>query len=97
MLWNLRPENRKFHPITIGDIVSVHQQLRNHLGIKKVKLGIGGSMGGQQLLEWAVQEPTFFETVIPIATNAIHSPWGIAFNEAQRMALGESIKVMGWR
>ena len=44
-------------------------------------------MGGQQLLEWAVQEPDLFENIIPIATNAYHSPWGIAFNEAQRMAL----------
>ena len=39
------------------------------------------------MLEWAVQEPELFETIIPIATNAIHSPWGIAFNETQRMAL----------
>lgn len=44
-------------------------------------------MGGQQLLEWAVQEPTLFETIVPIATNAKHSPWGIAFNETQRMAI----------
>ena len=52
-------------------------------------------MGGQQLLEWAVQEPTFFEHIIPIATNAAHSPWGIAFNEAQRMALDNIDKGKG--
>jgi homoserine O-acetyltransferase/O-succinyltransferase len=39
------------------------------------------------LLEWAVQEPELFEHIVPMATNAVHSPWGIAFNEAQRMAL----------
>ena len=82
------PKNEEFPFITIGDIVSVHKILRNHLGISNVKLGIGGSMGGQQLLEWAIQEPTFFDAIVPLATNAIHSPWGIAFNEAQRMALG---------
>jgi homoserine O-acetyltransferase len=44
-------------------------------------------MGGQQLLEWAVRDPDLFELIIPVATNARHSPWGIAFNTAQRMAL----------
>ena len=89
------PSDRDFPLITIQDIVSVHQRLRDHLGITRVKVGIGGSMGGQQLLEWAVQEPTFFEHIIPIATNAAHSPWGIAFNEAQRMALDNIDKGKG--
>jgi len=73
--------------VTIRDMVSVHQKLRDFLAIKSVYTGIGGSLGGQQLLEWAVQEPDFFKNIVPIATNAVHSPWGIAFNEAQRMAL----------
>lgn len=81
------PENFDFPVITVHDMVVLHQRLRDHLGIRHVKLGIGGSLGGQQLLEWAVQEPDFFENIVPIATNAVHSPWGIAFNEAQRMAL----------
>ena len=84
------PTNFDFPLITITDIVEMNKKVLEHLGIKRIKLGIGGSMGGQQLLEWAVQEPELFETIIPIATNAIHSPWGIAFNEAQRMALKQS-------
>jgi homoserine O-acetyltransferase len=44
-------------------------------------------MGGQQLLEWSVEEPELFGHIIPIATNAFHSPWGIAFNTSQRMAI----------
>ena len=44
-------------------------------------------MGGQQLLEWAIIEPELFDVIIPIATNAKHSPWGIAFNASQRMAI----------
>lgn len=81
------PEDFSFPFITISDMVKVHQLLRDHLNVKQIKVGIGGSLGGQQLLEWAIQEPDFFQKIIPIATNAVHSPWGIAFNEAQRMAL----------
>ncbi|WP_258105433.1 homoserine O-acetyltransferase [Marinoscillum sp. MHG1-6] len=81
------PSNRQFPLVTIKDMVKLHQILIKELGITKIHLGLGGSMGGQQLLEWAVQEPELFENIAPMATNAVHSPWGIAFNEAQRMAL----------
>ena len=79
--------HKDFPLITIRDVVKAHQLLRTHLGIEKIYLGMGGSMGGQQLLEWAVMEPDAFEIIIPMATNAKHSPWGIALNETQRMAL----------
>jgi homoserine O-acetyltransferase len=44
-------------------------------------------MGGQQLLEWAIEQPELFDYIFPLATNAQHSPWGIAFNASQRMAI----------
>jgi homoserine O-acetyltransferase len=44
-------------------------------------------LGGQQVLECAIHQPSVFSQIIPIACNAFHSPWGIAFNEAQRMAI----------
>lgn len=44
-------------------------------------------MGGQQLLEWAIEEPELFEFIFPIGTNAQHSPWGIALNASQRMCI----------
>lgn len=76
-----------FPVFTIRDMVNAHILLRQHLGIEKIQLGIGGSMGGQQLLEWAAMEPGVIENLCVIATNARHSAWGIAFNTAQRMAL----------
>ncbi len=76
-----------FPQITVRDMVKAHILLRQHLGIDRIKLGIGGSMGGQQLLEWAYMEPTTLEHLCVIATNARHSAWGIAFNAAQRMSL----------
>lgn len=76
-----------FPLITVRDMVGAHQLLQAHLGVKKVQLGIGGSMGGQQLLEWAITDEALFENICILASNAKHSPWGIAFNEAQRMAI----------
>lgn len=76
-----------FPLFTIKDMVATYQKLRSFLGIDKIHIGIGGSMGGQQLLEWAITEPGLFEHIIPIATNAVHSPWGIAFNAAQRLCI----------
>jgi homoserine O-acetyltransferase len=82
-----KPYLNTFPLITVRDIVKVLIELRRFLGIKKIHLGIGGSLGGQQILEWAIQEPDLFRFIAPVATNAKASAWGIAFNEAQRMAL----------
>ena len=82
-----QPYYHDFPFFTTRDMVLAYQQLREHLGITKIYAGIGGSMGGQQLLEWAVEEPELFEFIFPIATNAVHSAWGIAFNESQRMCI----------
>jgi len=72
---------------SIRDMIRAYQPLKSYLGIEKIHIGIGGSMGGQQLLEWAIIEPDLFEFIFPIATNARHSPWGIAFNATQRMSI----------
>ncbi len=40
-----------------------------------------------QLLEWAIEEPELFEHIVPIATDAVLSPWAIAFNASQRLAI----------
>ena len=87
-----RPYQEDFPKITIRDMVRTHQLLQEHLGISKIKLCIGGSMGGQQVLEWAISHPNNFEQICVLATNAQHSPWGIAFNETQRMAIETGFK-----
>ena len=74
--------------ITIRDMVNAQKVLLDHLNIKKIQLGIGGSMGGQQLLEWAIDSPDLFKNICLLATNAKMSPWAIACNETQRMILG---------
>ena len=81
------PYYLNFPLFTTRDMIRAYQLLKTFLGIEKVLLGIGGSMGGQQLLEWAIEEPGLFEHIIPIATNAKHSAWGIAFNSTQRLCI----------
>lgn len=76
-----------FPVLTNRDVVRAFDLLRLELKIRKIHTIIGGSLGGQQVLEWAILQPQIFEHIIPIACNAFHSPWGIAFNEAQRLAI----------
>lgn len=79
--------NDKFPVFTIRDIIRTYQFLKQELGITKIFIGLGGSTGGMQLLEWAIEEPELFQHIVPIATNAVLSPWGIAFNASQRLAI----------
>ncbi len=81
------PYYHSFPLITVKDMVEAHVLLREHLGLKQIHLGIAGSLGGQQLLEWLAREPGVFEQAAVIATSARHSPWGVAFNESQRLAI----------
>ncbi len=76
-----------FPSITIRDMVNAHELLRRHLGIEKIHTVIGGSQGGQQAVEWNILHPELFTNLVLVATNAQHSPWGIAFNESQRLAV----------
>ncbi|SDX81559.1 homoserine O-acetyltransferase MetX [Hymenobacter psychrophilus] len=78
---------QEFPLLTIRDMVAAHEALRAELGLARVHTLIGGSLGGQQAVEWAVQQPQVFENLVLLATNARHSAWGIAFNEAQRLAI----------
>lgn len=82
-----QPYYLSFPQFSTRDLVSAHQLLAEHLLIPKIAIVIGGSLGGQQALEWAVMEPEKIDRLIVMATNAQHSPWGIAFNESQRMAI----------
>lgn len=88
----INPETSKkyykdFPVVTVRDMVQTLTILRKHLGIEKIFFACGFSMGGQQLLEFVIQEPDIFENILLGATNIQHSPWGIAFNESQRLAI----------
>jgi homoserine O-acetyltransferase/O-succinyltransferase len=82
-----QPFYHEFPFITVRDVVYALDLLRQYLRIEQVHTLLGGSLGGQQVVEWAILQPKVFRHIIPIACNASHSPWGIAFNEAQRLAI----------
>lgn len=81
------PYYLSFPEFTVRDMVRAHGLLADHLGVDRIAVLIGGSLGGQQAVEWGITEPSRIERLILVATNAVHSPWGIAFNESQRLAI----------
>lgn len=82
-----KPYYGDFPQFTVRDIVGVHQILARRLGIDRVRMLIGSSLGGFQCMEWALMQPDFAEKVVLIATSAETKPWAAAFNESQRMAI----------
>jgi len=82
-----QPYYLSFPEFTVKDLVNAHQLLAAHLDINQLEVLIGGSLGGQQALEWAASNTIAINQLIIVGTNAVHSPWGIAFNESQRLAI----------
>jgi homoserine O-acetyltransferase/O-succinyltransferase len=84
---NGEPYYSNFPVVTIRDMVKAHILLRQHLGIEKIFLLMGGSMGGYQCMEWAVTEKNSIENIFLAATSATESAWGIAIHATQRLAI----------
>ena len=82
-----KPYYDSFPGITIRDMVKAHRLLAEHLGITKIDLLIGGSMGGYQVLEWCVEDPDYIGRLFVITTSAQETAWGIAIHTAQRLAI----------
>jgi len=75
------PYRLKFPVITIKDMVKAQMHLLSKLGIFGVKAIIGGSMGGMQALQFAVDYPNFAKDIIVLASTYATQPWAIAFNK----------------
>jgi homoserine O-acetyltransferase len=82
-----RPWGARFPRISIRDQVRAQIALADELGIARIRFVIGGSMGGLQALEWALQDPERTEAVVCVAASGRHSPWCLVWSEAQRLAL----------
>lgn len=82
-----RPYRAAFPAITIRDMVNLQEVLMRSLSIRRWKLVIGGSLGGMQVLEWALLHPEKVEAIAAFATSGRHSAWCIGLGEAQRQAI----------
>lgn len=81
------PSAGEFPRVTIRDMVHIQKAVLDQLGVKHLDLVIGGSMGGMQVLEWAVLYPSFVSTIIPIGVGSSQSAWAIGLSETQRSAI----------
>lgn len=81
-----RPWQASFPDVTVRDNVRAQQQLCAHLGVERVDMVIGGSLGGMLALQWAAWDPSV-RRVVAVATSAAHSAWCIAWSESQRQAI----------
>ena len=82
-----KPYGSRFPVVTIRDMVRAQARLADHLGIRSWHSVIGGSMGGMQVLEWAVMFPDRVRSIIPVATCLQASAQQIAWGAIGRRAI----------
>jgi len=76
-----------FPTITIGDMVEVQRRLVEHLGVETLRAAIGGSLGGHQVLTWAIRHPDRLRGAIPLATSPRLSMQSLAFDVIGRNSI----------
>ena len=81
------PYGLRFPLVTIHDMVNAQRKLVEHLGVRQLAVVAGGSLGGQQALEWAVSYPELVEMVVVVAATAALTAQAVAFSEVQRQAI----------
>src|SRR5437763_7381190 len=82
-----QPYGLRFPVVTIRDMVRAQRRLLEHVGVRRIAMVAGGSIGGQQVLEWAVAYPELVEKVIVVAATAALSAQAVAFSEVQRQVI----------
>jgi homoserine O-acetyltransferase len=82
-----QPYRMRFPLVTVGDMVRAQQRLLAHLGIERLLATSGGSLGGMQAIEWAVQAPERVAACIPVASTPRLAPMGVAWNYIARRAI----------
>jgi len=82
-----RPYGAAFPVVTVEDWVASQARLMDRLGIERLAGAIGGSLGGMQALQWAIQFPERIRHAFVIAAAPRLSTQNIAFNDVARQAI----------
>ncbi len=82
-----RPYGLGFPLFTVSDLVRVQRRLLQHLGVTRVLAAIGGSLGGMQVLQWAMDHPDDLEHGIVVCATSRLSAQNIAFSAVARAAI----------
>jgi homoserine O-acetyltransferase len=82
-----RPYGADFPVITVADMVRTERALLDELGIERLAVVAGGSLGGMQALEWAVAYPDQVDAIVPIASTHALQPQGVAWNAIARESI----------
>lgn len=82
-----RPYGLRFPLFTIADLVTVHRRLLAHLGITRLLAAFGGSLGGMQVLQWALDHPDDLYAGLLVCASARLSAQNIAFSAVAREAI----------
>jgi homoserine O-acetyltransferase len=81
-----KPYGRDFPLVTVKDNVRAQAELIRHLGINKLRVVIGGSIGGMQAIQWAIDCPEMVEQCIAVGSAPL-SAMALALNHLQRQAI----------
>ena len=81
------PYGLDFPLLAIRDFVTVHRRLMRHLGITRLLAGVGGSLGGMQILQWALDAPEEVGAAVLVAASSQLSAQNIAFTAVARSAI----------
>jgi homoserine O-acetyltransferase/O-succinyltransferase len=79
-----------FPYVTVRDIVAAQARVLDALGVQKLDVVIGASLGGMQALQWAVDFPGRVRQAVMVGSHDHQSAMGIALNAVQRDAIAIS-------
>ncbi|MGO8765758.1 MAG: homoserine O-acetyltransferase MetX [Limisphaerales bacterium] len=82
-----KPYGPDFPTVTIGDMVEVERRLLDRLGIGRLVAAIGGSVGGHQVLTWAIRHPDRLRGAVVLASSPRLTSQALAFDVVGRNAI----------
>ena len=91
-----KPYGPDFPLVSIRDNVRAQARLLDSLGIRRLRLVLGGSIGGMQALDWAIHDPERVERAVIIGVAPL-TAMGLALNHLQRQAIQHDPEWRGGR